>query len=346
MAGMVMKVYTSDAHKQHNPPFEIYTAQEQVTYDESPRRVESILAALVKTDWAELIPPQDFDLEPILAVHSAAHFEYLQSAYERWKSTSPVEGMAFIPYKHSIDREIAIKGDLTEADGFFMTDMTVPIAPGTFAAACVSAQIALSAAQAILTGERSAYALCRPPGHHAGSEICGGYCFLNNAAIAAQWLSGHGKVAILDIDYHAGNGTQAIFYERSDVFMISLHADPARQYPRFAGYAHETGSGPGAGYHKNIPLPAGVDDAAYLRVLEDALDLIAKYDPAFLVVSTGMDIYAGDPLGDFTITRSGFHQIGQAIARLRLPTMLVQEGGYNIDELGNNVGALLSGVAE
>jgi acetoin utilization deacetylase AcuC-like enzyme len=341
-----LKIYTSNAHKQHNPPFEIYTAQEQVTYDESPRRVESILVALNKTVWAEISAPQDLGLDPILAVHSAAHLEYIQTAYENWKSISPVEGMAFIPYKHSINREEALKGDITEADGFFMTDMTVPIGPGTFPAAYESAQIALSAAGAILQGEPSAYALCRPPGHHAGREICGGYCFLNNAAIAAQWLSQHGKIAILDIDYHAGNGTQAIFYERADVFVTSIHADPTRQYPRFCGYAHETGVGSGTGYHKNYPLPAGMDDIAYLQVLDDALDQIAKHDPVYLVVSTGMDIYADDPLGDFAITRSGIYQIGLAIARLRLPTLLVQEGGYQVDELGNNVAALLSGFMD
>ncbi len=338
-----MKIYTSKAHECHNPPFEIFTSQEHVAYDEAPRRVESILAALGKTGWAEISEPRDFGLEPILAVHSAAHLNYLRTAYEDWRSVSPVEGMAFIPYKHSVDRETALKGDITEPDGFFMTDMTVPIAPGTFTAACASAQVALSAAQAIQNGEPSVYALCRPPGHHAGREVCGGYCFLNNAAIAAQWLSQYGKIAILDIDYHAGNGTQAIFYERADVYVTSLHADPARKYPRFAGYAHETGAGPGAGYHKNYPLPAGMDDAAYLCILEEALDLVAKYDPAYLVVSTGMDIYAGDPLGDFAITRQGIHRIGQAIARLRLPTMLIQEGGYQVDELGNNVVALLSG---
>ena len=169
-----------------------------------------------------------------------------------------------------------------------------------------------------------------------------GYCFLNNAAIAANWLSQEGKIAILDVDFHAGNGTQEIFYERSDVLTISLHADPAREYPRYAGFADQTGSGEGRGFHKNFPLPAGIDDFQYLQVLDEALGLIQAFEPAYLVVSAGMDIYEADLLGDFKITRSGISDIGELIAGLGLPTLVVMEGGYHVPSLGENFATLLT----
>jgi acetoin utilization deacetylase AcuC-like enzyme len=236
---------------------------------------------------------------------------------------------------------MVLAGNVPEQAGFFLMSTHVPVTAGTYTAALAAAQCALSGAQAVAQGQRAAFALCRPPGHHAGREMCGGLCFLNNAAIATQWLSKQGKVAILDIDYHAGNGTQDIFYARADVLTVSLHADPNREYPNYAGYAHETGAGPGTGYHRNYPLPAGTDDSLYLHTLDDALDLIAKFDPAHLVVSAGMDIYMDDPLSDFAITRQGIAEIGRSIASLNLPTLLVMEGGYNVEALGKNVVALL-----
>jgi acetoin utilization deacetylase AcuC-like enzyme len=199
----------------------------------------------------------------------------------------------------------------------------------------------LSGAKTIAGGEKSAFALCRPPGHHAGKSFCGGYCYLNNAAIAANWLSAVGKVALLDIDYHAGNGTQDIFYERGDVLTISIHADPDAEYPAFCGYADETGAGQGSGLHRNFPLPAGTDDIRYLSALEEALDLIKSFAPAFLVLSAGMDLYSGDPLGKFKVTREGIRQIGGRVSALNLPTLIVMEGGYNNDALGENITALL-----
>jgi acetoin utilization deacetylase AcuC-like enzyme len=212
---------------------------------------------------------------------------------------------------------------------------------GTFQAALNSANCALSGAKAIAEGERSAFALCRPPGHHAGKSFCGGYCYLNNAAIAAQWLSARGKLAILDIDYHAGNGTQDIFYERGDVLTISIHADPDSAYPSFCGYADEIGTGQGSGLHRNFPLPAGINDDRYLSVLEQALAIIRSFAPAFLVLSAGMDLYEGDPLGEFKVTREGIRRIGKRIAGLSLPTLIVLEGGYNNEALGENIASLL-----
>jgi acetoin utilization deacetylase AcuC-like enzyme len=226
--------------------------------------------------------------------------------------------------------------------GYYSFDLNAPLVAGTFPAALMAANCALSGAQAIANGERTAFALCRPPGHHAGRDHCGGYCYLNNAAIAAKWLSAKGGVAILDIDYHGGNGTQDIFYDSAEVLTISIHADPGYQYPLFVGYADETGEGAGFGYHRNFPLPPHTNDADYLRTLDEALVLIQQFAPDYLVVSAGMDIYIDDPLGDFDVTTDGIRQIGEGIAAMKLPTLVVMEGGYNNDALGENIVALLA----
>ncbi len=230
--------------------------------------------------------------------------------------------------------------------GYYMMDLSAPITAGTYAAALASANCALSGAKFLAENSEfslhpSAFALCRPPGHHAGKANCGGYCYINNAAVAANWLSKRGKTAILDIDYHAGNGTQDIFYERADVLTISIHADPAYEYPYYAGYADETGAGEGLGCHRNFPLPFRVEDQVYLQNLSEALGLIQSFGARHLVISAGMDLYGGDPLGKFSITKDGIRQIGQEIAGLGLPTLIVMEGGYNNAALGENIIALL-----
>ena len=210
--------------------------------------------------------------------------------------------------------------------------------PSSFDDALLASGGTLGCARAVWAGEASdAFAIVRPPGHHAGKDYAGGYCFINNASVAANWLSERGKVALLDIDYHCGNGTQDIFYEREDVFTISIHADPDFEYPHSAGFANETGSGKGLGFHRNFPLPAGTDDVAYLKTLEEALGLIQRFNPRYLVISAGMDIYADDPLGTIRVTTDGIGEIGKRIAALGLPSVIVMEGGYNNDVLGTNV---------
>jgi len=346
-----MKVYYSETHRQHNPAFEVFDGGERVPYLESPGRMDRILSALRKTDWAEIDPPHDFGLDPVRAVHSDAYLAFLASAWTEWMAANPYnpaanEKIALIPATFAAKRDQMPESILGRA-GFFLLDLSVPIEKGTYTAALASAHCALSAAEFIARPPLStphaprAFALCRPPGHHAGREIAGGYCFLNNAAIAAQWLTRFGKVAILDVDYHAGNGTQDIFYARSDVLTISIHADPAYEYPHYAGYAAETGAGEGLGFHRNFPLPAGTDDASYLETLDQALELIADYHPSSLIVSLGMDIYEGDPLGKFKITRTGIEEIGRRIHALGTPTAIIMEGGYNTEELGENVSAFL-----
>ncbi len=345
-----MKIFYSDVHLKHAPSFEIFDGGVRVPNFEMPERAARILSALQKTDWAEVYAPADFGLDPILAVHDRDYVDFLASAWSEWLAAEPEAESA--PDKSALlPATFALRGQAHRAKsilgraGYYMMDMSAPIVEGTYAAALASANCALSAAEAIERGERAAFALCRPPGHHAGKSHCGGYCYFNNAAIAANWLCSKGKVALLDIDYHAGNGSQDIFYERADVLSISIHADPAFEYPYFAGYAEERGEGAGLGYHHNFPLPAGTEDAAYLDSLDDALNLIREYQPANLVISAGMDIYADDPLGKIRVTREGIREIGRRIAAMNVPTALIMEGGYNNEALGENVAAFLDEFA-
>ena len=340
-----MKIFYSDEHHKHNPAFEVFDGGQRVPYLESPERIERILRALGKTDWAEVHPPRDFGLAPIRAVHSDAYITFLASAWTEWLAATPEtesasDKTALLPATFAAKRDQMPESILGKA-GFFLLDLSVPVVEGTYAAALASANCALTAAEEISSSmvhrPLSAFALCRPPGHHAGREIAGGYCFLNNAAIAAEWLTQFGKVAILDVDYHAGNGTQDIFYSRADVLTISIHADPAFEYPYYAGYATEVGEGEGRGFHRNFPLPRGTNDAAYLATLDRALQQISAYGPSSIVISLGMDTYESDPLGSFKITREGIAEIGHRIAELKLPTAIIMEGGYNTDALGENV---------
>ena len=337
-----MQVFYSDTHKLHNPPFELFDGGQRMPYLENPDRMERILSALREKDWAEIREPEDFGLDPILAVHAADYVDFLRTAYEEWtQEVTTYEKTALLPatfpprgWSHRP------KSTLGRA-GYYTFDLSAPIVNGTYRAALGSVNCALNGAKVIADGGKAAFALCRPPGHHAGKSFSGGYCYFNNAAITANWLSALGKVAILDIDYHAGNGTQDIFYERSDVLTISIHADPDSEYPAFSGYADETGAGQGFGWHRNFPLPARTDDPHYLSTVDKALNLIQSFAPKYLVLSTGMDIYEGDPLGSFKVTREGIHQIGEHIASLKLQTLIVMEGGYNNEALGVNITTLL-----
>lgn len=337
-----MQIFYSDTHKLHNPPFELFDGGQRVPYLENPDRMERILSLLTELDWIEILAPEDFGLGPILAVHDADYLDFLRTAFEEWmQEETTYEKSALLPATFPPRGWPHRPKSILGRAGYYTFDLSAPIVAGTYQAALGSANCALSGAMAIKNGNRSAFALCRPPGHHAGKSFSGGYCYLNNAAIAAEWLSSFGKVAILDIDYHAGNGTQDIFYERGDVLTLSIHADPDEAYPSFCGYANETGAGQGAGLHRNFPLPAGTEDAQYLSILDEALGLVRLFTPQYLVVSAGMDIFGGDPLGTFKVTREGIHQIGERIASLQLQTLIVMEGGYNNAALGENISTLL-----
>ena len=337
-----MKVFYSETHRKHEPIFEVFDGGLRTPYLENPDRMDRILNALGNTDWIEVIEPTDFGLAPILDVHDKDYIHFLASSWAEWLDSKPKDPSTLLPATFALRRHPQRPASLLGRAGYYMMDLSACIVEGTYQAALSSANCALSAAQSIVNGQRSAFALCRPPGHHAGKDYAGGYCFINNAAVAAHWLSAKGKVALLDMDYHCGNGTQDIFYEREDVLTISIHADPNFEYPHFIGFPDECGEGQGLGFHHNFPLPAGTDDAAYLVTLERALGLISEFRPVFLVVSAGMDIYADDPLGAIKVTTEGIIEIGKRIAALKLPTTIVMEGGYNNDALGRNIIGFLS----
>jgi len=228
--------------------------------------------------------------------------------------------------------------------GWHQFDLACPIGPHTWDAALAATEVAATATDMVLGGAREAYALCRPPGHHAYSDMAGGFCFLNNSAVAAQRLRGkHQRVAILDVDVHHGNGTQGIFFERDDVLTISIHADPNFYYPYFWGHAHEAGAGKGQGFNLNLPLPLGSPDAPWLEAGDKALMRIREFQPTALVVALGLDASESDPLQGLKVTGQGFHAMAKKIASLGLPTVLVQEGGYLSDDLGQNLVQFLSG---
>ena len=332
-----MKVFYSEEHRKHEPPFEVFDGGLRVPYLENTDRMDRILNALNQVDWAEVCVPADFGLDPIHAVHDREYIDFLASCWTEWLDSDAKDKSVLLPATFALRRQIHRPSGLLGRMGYHLMDLSACIVEGTYTAALAAANCALSAAEAISNEERVAFALCRPPGHHAGKDYAGGYCFINNASVAASWLALQGRVAVLDIDYHCGNGTQDIFYDRADVLTISIHADPNVEYPHFWGYASETGAGPGTGFHRNFPLEKGTDNALYLSALEEALTLIRRFEPAYLVVSAGMDIYADDPLGTIKVTTEGIGKIGKRIASLGLPTLVVMEGGYANEMLGTNI---------
>jgi len=217
--------------------------------------------------------------------------------------------------------------------GYYCIDTFTPVTANAYLAAKTAVNVVLIGAEVVARGSGDCYVLCRPPGHHAESRVFGGFCYLNAAAIASQFLSKLGKVAFIDIDHHHGNGSQEIFYERSDVYVINIHSHPQSCYPYFAGYADETGNGEGLGYNRNFPLFPGTDEELYLKTLREALSLFRAFDPKFLVVSLGFDIMQGDPTGTFNLTKESMEAIGKELSGLSLPTLIVQESGYSLRNL-------------
>jgi acetoin utilization deacetylase AcuC-like enzyme len=275
-------------------------------------------------------------------VHTPEYLDYLQLAHREW-SRLPGASAEVIPNVHPGRRPAHYPRSIVGRAGWHAADTASPIGPGTWEAVYAAAQVAVCTADAVLAGAREAYALCRPPGHHAYADMAGGFCFLNNTAIAAhRLLAQHARVAVLDVDVHHGNGTQAIFYARSDVLTVSLHADPADFYPFFWGHAHERGEGEGEGFNLNLPLPPGSGDDPWLAAGEIALERIARHAPGVLVVALGLDASESDPLQGLRITTRGFERMAARIASLGLPTVLVQEGGYLGPELGENLAAFLA----
>jgi acetoin utilization deacetylase AcuC-like enzyme len=345
----VQAVY-SDVHIGHEPPYETAFGRLGRAY-EIGARAESIREALAVDARFSLREPESFGDAPILAVHDPGMLAYLESAWAGWSASGRTEP-AVVPDTF-VQR--GLRDGMGEAPeprapigriGYWCFDTMTGIVPGTYAATRSAVDVALTATRLVADGERVAYGLCRPPGHHAARAMFGGYCYLNNAAIAAEWLVERtgAPVTILDVDVHHGNGTQQIFWERGDVLYASLHADPAGTFPYFAGAADETGGGRGARATLNLPLAPGTADGAYLETLDRALDRIAGAGDGPVVVSLGLDTYRLDPIGPLALTQAAFAESGRRVAALRRPVVVLQEGGYHVADLGANAVAWLGGL--
>jgi acetoin utilization deacetylase AcuC-like enzyme len=340
-----MRIVYTDRHKLHKTD-DVEVEGHPFVTEEVPARAEIILQAVQSAQLGPVTAPTDHGLDPILAVHDADYVSFLRRVYAEkaafYEEAAPVFTWTFAT-RYAGRKPRTFLGLL----GYYAFGWGTPILEGTWEAAYWSAQCALSAAHWLRVGEPVVYALCRPPGHHAAADLYGGFCYLNNAAIAARYLQQDGNsVVVLDIDYHHGNGTQAIFYDDPAVLFCSLHADPDYDYPFYWGAADERGAGAGEGYNFNWPLPLGTDDTSYLAALASAIAVIRNFSPDYLVVSAGLDIVAGDEVGGFSVTTAGLQEIGGQIAALNLPTLIVQEGGYLLERLGEHAIAFLGAFGD
>jgi acetoin utilization deacetylase AcuC-like enzyme len=335
-----MRIFWDERQRRHAPAQELHNGG-FVPYAEHGGRIDSMLAALGGTEASA-----DHGEAPLLQVHPRPYLDFLRDAFADWKAAGrPGDASGYI---WPVVRRRPLDLDRIDARlGLYSLDASTPIAEGTWESAYWSAQTALTALDSVLAGQRSAFALCRPPGHHAGADYMGGYCYLNNAALAAEAArsAGAGRVAILDIDYHHGNGTQDVFLARGDVFFASIHADPRSDYPFFWGHCDETGTGEGEGATLNLPLPRGTAIRDYEAALDRALVAVAGFGPDLLVCSFGADTFSGDPIGFFELGTADYAPIARRIASLGRPTLVVMEGGYAVDSLGVNVASFLEGLS-
>jgi len=345
-----MRVVYSPRHRLHHPERELESSRFQDPW-EHPGRAEIIRDALAADERFEIIAATEWGTEPIAAVHDPAMVEFLRTAWAEYQLThEPTHDVVPDVFAMAALRDgmgpARPPASVSARLGWWCFETTTPLTETTFDAACSSVDVALTAASLVLEGDRFGYGLCRPPGHHAARSLYGGYCFFNNAAVAADHVvaaTGE-RVTVLDVDYHHGNGTQQIFYERDDVQYVSLHGSPERAYPYLTGFVDETGAGRGAGTTFNVPLAVGVDNDQYVDLLGTACEEIDRFDPAVVVVSLGLDTFHGDPISDLGITADGFNRCGEVVASLGRPTVVLQEGGYAATELGDNVRNWLLGL--
>jgi acetoin utilization deacetylase AcuC-like enzyme len=348
-----MKTFYNHLHAQHQGKVEMFRGA-LVPCFEVPARADHVLTELQRRPLGAVLAPTQWDEALLERVHSPRYLDFLRTAWAQWVALDAANADKDIlpsvwptrTFRTDIEPD-----NFSAKMGLYSYDAGTPFTAGTWVAAREGALCALSAAQAVLDGDAAAFALSRPPGHHAGADFFGGYCFLNNAALAAQHLLNKGagggckKVAVLDIDYHHGNGTQAIFYDRADVFFASIHGDPRTEYPFYLGHADETGMGAGLGCNLNLPLPRGSGYAAWAQSLEVALTAIGRFGADALVVSLGMDTFAGDPISGFQLQSDDYLRVGQRLRQAGLPTVLVFEGGYAVQEVGINAVNVLSAWA-
>jgi acetoin utilization deacetylase AcuC-like enzyme len=350
-----MQVVYTDHHRAHDPADEVYLGS-AIPANEVVQRAGIIRGAVLADGGFELVEPTEHGELPILAVHDRGLLQFLEGAWaevrhqglrrqslvaDSYPNRAMFEGMSPAAVARLAEPE-AIGGRA----GWWGLDTANPILAGTYEAARWAVDVALTAVDLVLGGEPVVYGLCRPPGHHAARSMAGGYCFFNNAAIAAEAIvraTGE-HVSILDVDYHHGNGTQQIFWRRGDVFYASLHADPARAYPFFLGHADEVGEADGAGATLNLPLPPGTGGEGYIETLDVALERIAELPGSIVVVSLGFDTYRLDPLGDLALVTEDYRAIGARVAALGRRLVILQEGGYHLPSLGRNAVAWLRGA--
>lgn len=338
-------IYTPD-HKGHAPVHEIYRG-ERVPSFEKPDRLVIIYDAL-KDRGHEIINPTADSLAIIEEVHSARYINFLKTAWDTWVSIDP-ENEHIQPFP-SVWPVRTLRSDNEPLNfiaqlGLYSMDNGTPIDRGTWTAAKAAGDAVITGAQMLHNGVHSVFCAVRPPGHHAGYDYMGGYCFINNAAIAARKLqqSGCKRVCIFDIDFHHGNGTQDIFYESPDVLYVSIHGDPKTEFPFFSGYSDEKGLGDGYGYNLNIPLAAGTTSHQWFEAFRSAISFITRYKPDAVVVSLGLDTFEGDPISKFSLLSEDFIKIGRDLHTMNTPTIFVLEGGYAVKELGTNVTNVIDG---
>ena len=352
-----MKTIYNAYHGAHAATHEFFRGR-LVPAFEAPSRADFVLQAVKAAALGPVLAPVDHGALPLARVHAAPYLNFVENAWSEWQALGG-EGDAF-PAVWPVRglRSDVIPRSFAARMGLYSMDSGTPLTAGSWQAAYWGAQATLTGLDLLLAGERSAYVLTRPPGHHAAADFFGGYCFINNAAVAAQAALDAGqmqiagqsvpvrRVAILDVDYHHGNGTQAIFYDRADVFYASVHGDPQTEFPFFLGHADECGAGAGLGFNANYPLPAGASNAAWFAALEAALLRLQAYQPDLLIVSLGVDTYINDPISHFLLDKPEFTRLGQTLAALHLPTLWLQEGGYATEALGHNVVAVLQGFQD
>jgi acetoin utilization deacetylase AcuC-like enzyme len=338
----MLTIYSTDHHLHHG----VELKDGAITSSfEQPLRAETVLARVKTIGLGDVISPRPFEARCYTAVHSPRYIKFLESAWHEWQETGRTcQALPLVWPVRAMPSATTLPDFIDGRLGFFSMDAGAPINAGTWAAVSGSANSALTGAEALSNGARGAFALCRPPGHHAGREYMGGYCYLNNAAIAAQHAleCGARRVAVIDVDFHHGNGTQDIFYDRADVLFVSIHGEPSASYPYFSGYANERGTGAGEGHNLNLPLPKGTLWSGYEDALIHACTAIATHAPDVLVVSLGVDTFEHDPISQFRLRTQDYLHVGEALERLRIPTLFVMEGGYMVDEIGvNTVNVLL-----
>lgn len=345
-----MITFYNDRHHLHQGKFEMFRGEMVPCFEMAPR-VEYILTELRDRRLGLIeIPDVEDDkvVEIVEKVHAVRYLDFLRGAWDEWVALAPQnESYDALPSAWPVRtmRSDRLPANFAARMGLFSFDVGTPLTSGTWEAAWQGAACTVSAASAVSSGGHVAFSLTRPPGHHAGSDFFGGYCFINNAALAAQSLrdSGVERVAILDVDYHHGNGTQSIFYRRSDVLFASIHGDPSTEYPFFLGYEDEMGEGEGRGYNFNFPLPAGTGFSLWRDALSRALAVIADSKAGAMVVSLGLDTFVDDPISSFRLCSDDYFLVGEMLASLTLPTVFVLEGGYAVEEIGVNTVNVLEG---